>query len=216
MTYLFDDIANFTDENYFTMLNAVSGGRAEKSLRYRYMADKKTSLIAYLLLLYGLRNEFGADTQPEFSVGKFGKPYIPGSRISFNMSHTRKGVMCSIFQNRVGCDIESEIRKPVEAPSVFCRNEISLIRRQERLFTKLWTLKEAYAKCMGFGLTENLTVIDFTEFVLKEKFETNGKQFLSRHRGDLYYSVCIDGRQEDIQNVRFLKSEELLEMKGRI
>lgn len=192
------------------MINFVSKERAEKSMRYRFMIDKKISLIAYLLLMYGMKKEYGIDKQPDFLIEKLGKPYLKDSKFSFNLSHSRSGVMCSIYNNKVGCDIESVVLETIDAQSIFNQNEIDIICDNKKYFTKLWTLKEAYSKCTGFGFTKNLSHIDFSKYISKENFEIMGKKFLSKCKNDLYYSVCIDSIQEDIQQVYFLKSEELI------
>ena len=152
MTYIFDNIEDFTDEEYFKEIKYVSEKRAEKSMRYRFMIDKKISLIAYLLLVYAVKKEYGIDKMPEMLTDKLGKPYFKDSNLSFNLSHTRKGVMCSIYSNRVGCDIESIIQHPILVQSIFSLKERNIISNDMKYFTKLWTLKEAYSKCMGFGL----------------------------------------------------------------
>lgn len=210
MTYIFDNIEDFTDEEYFKEIKYVSEKRAEKSMRYRFMIDKKISLIAYLLLVYAVKKEYGIDKMPEMLTDKLGKPYFKDSNLSFNLSHTRKGVMCSIYSNRVGCDIESIIQHPILVQSIFSLKERNIISNDMKYFTKLWTLKEAYSKCMGFGLTQKLNAIDFSEYIQEESFEIMEKKFLSGNKGDLYYSVCIDSVQENIHPICFLKKKELL------
>lgn len=213
MTYIFDDIENFTDENYFQMLNSVSKERAEKSMQYRFMIDKKISLIAFLLLMYGMKKEYSIDDNPEFSIKEQGKPYLKNKKFSFNLSHSRHGVMCSICDNEVGCDIEPVASEVINARSIFNQNEMDAIGSNKTYFTKVWTLKEAYAKCMCFGLTENLSDIDFSKYICEENFENMGKRFFSKYRDNLCYSVCVDSVQEDIRQVCFLKSEEIIRMK---
>lgn len=213
MTYIFNDIEQFTDENYFQAIKFVPKERAEKSMRYKFMTDKKISLIAYLLLVYGMKKEFDICKPPEILTEKLGKPYLKDSNISFNLSHTRKGVMCSISENRVGCDIEKIVEKTIAVRSIFCKNEIEIIENAPKCFTKIWTLKEAYSKCMGFGLTQKLSGIDFSKYVCADTFDMMGKRFWSGNKEDLYYSVCIDSIQEDVQQIFFLKIEELFTMR---
>lgn len=210
MTYIFDDIYNFTDADFFQGIQYASNKRIEKIMKYKFMIDKKTSLIAYLLLIYGIKKEFGIKKIPEVLTEKIGKPYFKNSNILFNLSHTRNGVMCSIYKNRVGCDIENVVEKVIPAKSIFCPNEIERIRDDTRYFTKIWTLKEAYSKCTGLGLTEKLNDIDFSRFVNNKIFKINDYLFFSDNEQNLHYSICIKNIHEDIQQIQFLSKTELL------
>lgn len=110
-----------------------------------------------------------------FAQNAFGKPGISSSdslasRISFNVSHTDGlivlGVTCD---GAIGVDTENLRSRP--APSVaenvfFSDEESSAIAllpphlRTERVF-QYWTLKEAYAKARGMGLSIPLDQFSF-------------------------------------------------------
>lgn len=210
MTYIFDDIENFTDSDFFQTIQYASNDRIEKVTKYKFMIDKKVSLIAYLLLIYGLKKEFGIKKIPEILTEKIGKPYFKNSNILFNLSHTRNGVICSIYKNRVGCDIENIVEKIIPAKSILCPNEMEMIGENTRYFTKIWTLKEAYSKCTGLGLTEKLNNIDFSRFINNKIFKINDYLFFSDNKQDLNYSICIENIYEDIKTIQFLSRTELL------
>lgn len=210
MTYIFDDIENFTDSDFFQTIQYASNNRIEKITKYKFMIDKKVSLIAYLLLIYGLKKEFGIKKIPEILTEKIGKPYFKNSNILFNLSHTRNGVICSIYKNRVGCDIENIVEKIIPAKSILCPNEIEMIGDNTKYFTKIWTLKEAYSKCTGLGLTEKLNNIDFSRFINIKIFKINDYLFFSDNKQDLHYSICIENIYEDIKSIQFLSKTELL------
>lgn len=212
MTYIFDDIENFTDSDFFQTIQYASNERIKKITKYKFMIDKKTSLIAYLLLTYGIKKEFGIKKIPEILTEKIGKPYFKNSNISFNLSHTRNGVMCSIYKNRVGCDIENVVEKIIPAKSILCPNEIEMIGDNIRYFTKIWALKEAYSKCTGLGLTEKLNAIDFSKFISNKIFKINNYLFFSSSKQDLHYSICIENIYENIQQIQFLSKTELLKI----
>lgn len=108
------------------------------------------------------------DITPErwrFEAGAYGKPRIASPAIPrdlrFNLSHTRSLVALAVCESfEVGVDVE-EIR-PLDvaelAPLALAPEERSAFEklapdeRLERFYT-LWTLKEAYAKARGFGLS---------------------------------------------------------------
>ncbi|WP_271169822.1 4'-phosphopantetheinyl transferase family protein [Hansschlegelia plantiphila] len=109
-----------------------------------------------------------ADITPErwrFGADAHGKPRIASPTIPqdlrFNLSHTRSLVALAVCEGfEVGVDVE-EIR-PLDiaelAPLALAPEERSAFEklapdeRLERFYT-LWTLKEAYAKARGFGLS---------------------------------------------------------------
>lgn len=64
--------------------------------------------IAYLLLRYGLRKEYGINENVVLSEGSCGKPYLSNYPfVHFNLSHCDKGVACMISDSAVGIDITS-------------------------------------------------------------------------------------------------------------
>lgn len=101
-----------------------------------------------------------------------GKPFIPNSKIYFNLSNTRGVVVLAISKQPVGIDIE-KIRepKPLIYKRVFCNNEIAFISSAKD-FTYLWTRKEAVVKLFGGGISMGLK--EFS--VLEDEIEAFGKK----------------------------------------
>ncbi len=111
-----------------------------------------------------------------FEPGPFGKPALAGlgagSDLSFNLSHSGHWVLCALARGRrLGVDVERE-REGMEyvalAERFFCPREISLLATGPepetcRLFFKYWTLKEAYLKAEGSGLSISLTAMDASQ-----------------------------------------------------
>lgn len=90
-----------------------------------------------------------------------GKPYIEGSPLQFNVSHSHNGLAYIFSQNRpVGIDIEYTKKSPLFlkiARRFFSTSECSFLEMcsEETLpekFFQLWTAKEAYAKAIGEGV----------------------------------------------------------------
>ncbi|HZP42167.1 MAG TPA: 4'-phosphopantetheinyl transferase superfamily protein [Candidatus Binatia bacterium] len=117
-----------------------------------------------------------ADVDPRawvFGAGRHGRPRIAGPpgapRLSFNVSHTRGLVACAVGRRAVGVDVERRARR---APALalagrwFAPAEAHTLRalpsaRRRARFLALWTLKEAYAKVRGLGLTLGLRRVRF-------------------------------------------------------
>ena len=109
-----------------------------------------------------------------FNAGPHGKPSLAApydrSGLRFNLSHSGAGVVCAVAQDReVGVDIEP-LARVFEFDDIvshyFVPHEISAIQsapltlRRERFFY-YWTLKEAYLKARGEGLSYPLSAVGF-------------------------------------------------------
>jgi 4'-phosphopantetheinyl transferase len=104
--------------------------------------------------------------------GPHGRPEIgePGATWHFNVAHSAGFVACAIANGtEVGVDVEDLERRPTSDGFVlryFSPAEIADINarpvdeRQERLLT-YWTLKEAYLKARGLGVSVTLSHIEF-------------------------------------------------------
>jgi 4'-phosphopantetheinyl transferase len=106
-----------------------------------------------------------------FRSNEYGKPAAdPGFGIHFNLSNSRGLVVCLIARGaEVGVDVEPFTRAGAiaeVAPRVFSELELSQLdglEDRERLDrgVSLWTLKEAYIKARGMGLSLPLDKISF-------------------------------------------------------
>ncbi|MEW7010017.1 4'-phosphopantetheinyl transferase family protein [Lentilitoribacter sp. EG35] len=110
-----------------------------------------------------------------FTSDIYGRPKISSSHpiersISFNISHTRELVALAITTDRrIGIDVEADTGQvaPLDiadyhfAPSEI--NELNALHIEERphRFFEYWTLKEAYVKARGIGLSIPLNQFSF-------------------------------------------------------
>lgn len=126
--------------------------------------------------------------------GPYGKPYIQGANMFYNISHSAKYIVFSYAQDPIGIDIEkisaydNEVMK-----SCYTEDEILYVcqdeNKQDVRFTEVWTRKEAYLKYIGTGLTDNMSQI----CVLNNKLNFNGADFIfiwTRRFQDYLLSVC--------------------------
>jgi 4'-phosphopantetheinyl transferase len=105
--------------------------------------------------------------------GAHGRPEIdePGTTWHFNVAHSAGFVACAIADGfEVGVDVEDLDRRPISPGFLnryFSPAEVAdvlaqpLDRQQTRLLT-YWTLKEAYLKARGLGVSVTLSDIEFT------------------------------------------------------
>lgn len=110
MIYIFEDIYGLSDQWYKTKLRMLPPERQSKVLHYRCEIDRKSCIIAYILLCYGLRLEYKYDCNPRFSYNPYGKPYIlQFPSIYFSFSHCSKGLTCAISDCEIGIDIQDQV-----------------------------------------------------------------------------------------------------------
>lgn len=108
-----------------------------------------------------------------FGTAEKGKPFLTSVTtrpLSFNLSHTRGLVACVVAPGLdVGVDVEA-LDRNVEADNVARRffagieiDGLHALSGAERVarFIDLWTLKEAYIKAVGSGLSHGLDAMSF-------------------------------------------------------
>jgi 4'-phosphopantetheinyl transferase len=102
----------------------------------------------------------------QFEANRYGRPYVSEPRASrdiyFNLSNTTGLVVCAIAKEcDIGIDVENVTRTldiDALAPTVFASRELADFRRsapehRRNRFFSYWTLKEAYIKARGMGLS---------------------------------------------------------------
>jgi 4'-phosphopantetheinyl transferase len=149
----------------------------EQAQRRRLRLDRLRHdyLVAHTLVRVSLSRY--ADVSPEdwtFVRNRHGRPDIGGPRgappLRFNLSHTGGLVVCAVAMRRaVGVDVEDRSR-PLRCMSVaerfFSSVEVDALHalpeaeRHSAFFT-FWTLKEAYIKARGLGLSMPLEKFSF-------------------------------------------------------
>lgn len=95
-----------------------------------------------------------------------GKPYVEGNPWYFNVSHSGDYLVMTFDKVPVGIDIQQ--MRPVKKPELIAKRfsmaerEYSLAGGKEALY-RVWCRKEAYAKCVGSGLTDAIFQQDLLE-----------------------------------------------------
>jgi phosphopantetheinyl transferase len=132
----------------------------DKALRFLKTSDQNNYLAARWLLYRlaqkdGIHHSFG-----DFTIGKNGKPYIPGFP-SFNISHCNGLVVLAMSENSIGVDVENiDTKFQLDAfRDVFSPKEIADIENHgAKAFFYYWTIKEAVLKCTGEGMAKLSTL----------------------------------------------------------
>ncbi len=140
---------------------------AERQKRIEQFYDRQsriTSIAAYLLLAYGLRETFGlARDQIRLSYTKKGKPYMDGG-MAFNISHDGCLVACVVGAVPCGCDVMAVRPAKQNFIERFCSDDekqyILLSKNKESAFTEVWTRKESLIKLRAGSVMCRLKEID--------------------------------------------------------
>ena len=149
-TYILNTDALDNRELFEKKLDTVDKERRKKILRLPKNTPQKQSLGAGLLI-----KTFVGDIT---SYGIGGKPQALETQ--FNISHSGRYVVLSVSNEPVGVDIELLQRGRRKIASKFFTLEGNIQIDQsydpDRTFTRLWTLKEAFLKCIGTSIGRNL------------------------------------------------------------
>jgi 4'-phosphopantetheinyl transferase len=167
MIYLFEDMSNIGEDFIEMALKHLPGERCQRGIRYWQKIDRNLYVISYLLLCFGLKDQnVRYEGKLMFNYNENGKPYLQGiDDIFFNISHCSIGAVCAISNIEVGVDIQDILPFNADVAQRVCSDsELSMIdscRDQDRMFCKLWTLKESYIKAIGTGLSTPLKEVSF-------------------------------------------------------
>lgn len=151
-------------------LDLLDAGERTRWERFRFADDRRIYASAHALLRRALSAHAPRDPRDwRFVAGPWGRPELaPGQGadgLRFNLTHCRGLVACAIARGRlVGIDAEAldrpldhgELAAAVFTPAERRQLEAASGGRRAETFFALWTLKEAYVKARGLGLSLSL------------------------------------------------------------
>ncbi len=152
---------------------ALSVMSAEEQIKAEKFIRGKESYIASRWLLRSCLARYTGTPAAAITFARTdkGKPYIPHSDIHFSLSHSGHWALLAVSRTALlGVDIEANRRTrdlPGIAEHYFHPQEYALLSRlpaddQTDYFYRLWTLKEAFFKAIGLGISAGLENIHFT------------------------------------------------------
>jgi 4'-phosphopantetheinyl transferase len=165
------ELTEFEIASARAILSPVERHRCDRFASYR---DRQTFAAAHALLRSAL--SLHEDSRPAdswlFQTASHGKPcLVPGqAELAFSLAHTVGLVACALANiESIGMDVES-LERIVDTHGVatryFSQREILALEECEdpgrhTRFIELWTLKEAYLKATGAGLSTPLNGFGF-------------------------------------------------------
>lgn len=160
----------------------------QKASQFRRKQDQTCSVLSRGMLRSILAWYLEMDPASiEFSYGPQGKPHLPaGVGLEFSVTHSDDLILYSFVQGcRVGIDVEHETNLPEWMHMIdrlFSSREQDWVAslpapEQRKTFFKLWTLKEAYGKMQGDGLTDDWKEIDILS-ILSDQDDLTSETFV--------------------------------------
>ncbi|MGC9506240.1 4'-phosphopantetheinyl transferase family protein [Baaleninema sp.] len=152
------DAENFPNEDTREIL---SESERKRSQRYRFDRDRRRFVLARTALRWILGDYLQISPQAvQFEYGDRGKPYLPDTALSFNLSHSQDLALIAITWNRaLGVDLEYKrtIDSTALAQRFFSPREVAALNQiaepqRNATFFDYWTCKEAYLKATGEGI----------------------------------------------------------------
>jgi 4'-phosphopantetheinyl transferase len=187
-----DQLDNRCEEGLCAALDRTERARA---LRFISALDRREFVACHALLRIMLSR---ISCQPRcewaFSLGENGKPSIAAEHglpdLQFNITHTRGLVAASAaWRHPIGVDVQifGSCSDALDlAERFFAVGEAGLVAaaselHRPRVFAQLWTLKEAYIKATGLGLSASLDSFVFDLEPLRVQF---GREQFGREHSD--------------------------------
>ena len=152
-------------------LETLSSDEQERAARFLFPRHRVTFITAHWLLRTALsRYEDVRPSNWTFAVNAHGKPFLCDRHsaidLRFNLAHTDGLIACAVCRGaEVGVDVESlgrQIPSLELAARYFSASEVTSLQAchesaRDAHFIELWTLKEAYVKAIGAGLSHPLS-----------------------------------------------------------
>ena len=169
MVYFFENLQLCTGKWLAEKEKNLPIWRLTKVRSLKKEEDKIRSVAAFLLLERALQ-ESGICPVPAFAYEDFGKPYLPGYPVHFNLSHTKNAVACAVSDRPIGVDAQDKMTYSSRLAQRICSKEeqtaLEASADKDGMLTALWTKKEALAKQSGKGLGEKFSSLGKTVFTL--------------------------------------------------
>lgn len=159
-------------------LSSVASTLSKDELDRAESMNRRTTRDRYLQIRAGVRRFLGTQLgkparELHFGHTDQGKPFLVGDKLEFNLSHSHNVVVVASHTSaELGVDLEAvsgKRRWQSIAGRYFHPDEVTLMAalpppQAKEVFYRLWTLKEAFFKALGLGISAGLdkAIFDLT------------------------------------------------------
>ncbi len=125
--------------------------------------DRSLSICGDILILNAYKSRYPDKAFKIIRTDK-GKPFLENGEFYFSISHKGEMAVCAVNESPVGIDIETVAPFNKRLAERICtEKELLYIGDSELRFTEVWTVKEAYSKLNGGGISIGLRSIIIDE-----------------------------------------------------
>lgn len=175
--------------------------------RLRFESDRHVYLLSHGLcrVLLGRAMGMSSPYRGCFVKERLGKPRVQGSRPYFSISHSAPWVAVMVCPD-AACGVDIESHRDMQRCHMavgYCLSEserrvLQEAESAEHMFMKIWTLKEAYLKAHGVGLSRPMTEFSVIDRAGAVTTSDDGALRMQAHhrRAEAYHlaawTVCDD------------------------
>lgn len=137
-------------------------------------SDTKTFL-EEVLKIYGY-------SKKDIVYNEYRKPFIKDNELYFSVSHDRNLIVIVVSDKCIGVDLQFLTYDEKVLKKAYTEKEIEILKQSNnRLydFTKMWTMKEAYVKFLGKGLTYDFKRIETPNIINEYEFIENNDYIIA-------------------------------------
>ena len=148
-------IGNISDFSLDFLINNSTPSRIKYSDRFKYEDDSKRSLLAGILLNYGIYMYTDCRRKYDIEYDEYSCPFVsdlPDRDYQFSISHSDSYVVCCIDSASCGIDIEKIKPGCLQIAQRFFADEEKSLILSDNDFYIYWTLKECLMKSTGLGM----------------------------------------------------------------
>ncbi len=180
MIRIYDNFDKYSEEEYTTIFQSFPDILKTK-VRNRVGEDRKKMCIAEY---FSLKQMLGCENLDDLKLSENGKPYIENEKF-FNISNSEDLFCIAVSDVPVGVDIQKIIRYDQKLAKRICSesefDSLNEVKDKDLELTKLWTKKEAFIKCRGETIGQDL------KGLLED---TKGYDFQFSTHGDFVICEC--------------------------
>lgn len=139
---------------------------------------RQVSALAKRKLLWWIHGK-GLSFDTTIAYGPKGKPYfLYNEGLHFSLSHTKEYIALALNDSPIGIDVECLRRYNEDlVRRFFNAREADFLssaaeKYRDELFTRIWTMKEAYVKFTGEGMADNFKTFSVIPKSLSAEFDS--------------------------------------------